>query len=129
MRRILFSFILLLVLFINVTGCMPLIVGGTVGALGGYAISKDTIQGETDKSYNSLWDAALQVSRIRGIIKQENSARGYIELVADSSRVWIKLIRLTQVTTRLRVSSRNKYRLPNIALAQDIFVKIIEEAN
>lgn len=108
-------------------GCAPLIIGGAVGALGGYAISKDTVQGETDTSYDTLWNAALTVSRIRGTVKSEDSIRGYLELEAESSKVYIRLIRLTQATTRLRISCR-KYHLPNLTLAQDLFVKIMEQA-
>lgn len=113
-------------LALNLYGCW-FIVGGAVGALGGYAISKDTVQGETDKPYDNLWDAALTISKIRGAIKQEDISRGYIELEADSSRVWIRVIRLTRSVNRLRVSSR-KFHLPNLSLAQDIFTKIMEQA-
>lgn len=113
-------------LFLNILGCAALIIGSAAGAVGGYAVSRDTIQGETDKRYDNLWDAALTVSRIRGQIKYEDRTKGYIELEAESSRIDIRLIRLTAATTRLRVSAR-KYHLPNITLAQDIFVKIMEE--
>lgn len=114
-------------ILVTVLGCAPLIVGGAVGALGGYASSKDTIQGETDKSYESLWNSALTVSKIRGQIKYEDMAKGYIELEAESSKVYIRLIRLTAATTRLKVSAR-KYHFPNLELAQDIFIKIMEQA-
>lgn len=114
--------------FLSITGCVaPLIIGAAAGGLGAYAVSKDTVQGETDKSYDSLWNSALMVSKIRGNIKQEDNTRGYIELEADANRVYIRLIRLTRATTKLRVSAR-KYHLPNIDLAQDIFVKIMEQA-
>jgi hypothetical protein len=109
-------------------GCAPLIVVSVAaGALGGYAASKDTIQGESDKAYESLWNAAFSVSKIRGNVKFEDSIKGYIEADIESSKVYIKLIRLTQATTRIRVSAR-KYHLPNLSLAQDMFVKIMEEA-
>ncbi|MDD4894177.1 MAG: DUF3568 family protein [Candidatus Omnitrophica bacterium] len=114
-------------IFIGISGCAPLIIGGAVGAVGGYAISKDTVQGETDRSYDSLWNAALTVSRIRGQIKFEDRTKGYIELTAESSKVYIRLIRVTEATTRLRVQAR-KYHFPNMNLAQDIFVKIMEQA-
>ena len=114
-------------IFLSISGCAPLIIGSAVGALGGYAVSKDTIQGETDKSYDSLWEAALTVSKIRGQIKYENKTKGYIESEAESSKVYIRFIRLTLSTTRLRVSAR-KYHFPNMSLAQDIFVKITEQA-
>jgi len=109
------------------TGCVPLVVGAMVGA-GGYAItSKDTIQGDTDKSYDRLFDAAIRVSKIRGTISQEDSSRGYIELKVESSRVWIRLVRLTRATTRIKISAR-KYHLSDLELAQEFFTKIIEEA-
>lgn len=114
-------------IFLSISGCAPLIIGSAVGALGGYAVSKDTIEGETDKSYDSLWEAALTVSKIRGQIKYENKTKGYIESEAESSKVYIRLIRLTASTTRLKVSAR-KYHFPNMILAQDIFVKIMEQA-
>jgi hypothetical protein len=127
-KRILYSFLLPFV-FLTISGCLgALIIGGAAGALGAYAISKDTIQGDTDKPYDSLWDAASRVSKIRGSIKQEDSAQGYIELEAEQSKVDIRLIRLTRANTRLRIKARNKLHLPNLDLAQDIFVKIMEEA-
>jgi hypothetical protein len=115
-----------LVLFILpvVCGCAPLIIGAAAGGLGAYAISKDTVQGDSDKSFDLLWDSAVNVSKQYGITQQENISTGYIELTADSSKVWIRLIRLTRATTRIRVSAR-KFHFPNIELAQDLFVKIV----
>jgi len=113
-------------LLMNMLGCAPLIIGGAAGALGAYAISKDTVQGDTDKSYDSLWDAVLTVSGMRGTIKYEDGLKGYLEVEAESSKVYIRLIRLTHATTRLRIAAR-KYHFPNLNLAQDIFVKIMEE--
>lgn len=114
-------------LFLNLTGCLPLIIGGAVGALGGYAVSRNTIETETDINYQGLWDSAIRVSSIRGRITQEDRFRGYIESEIESSRVYIRLIRLTKATTRIRVSAK-KHHFPNLGLAQDIFVKIMEQA-
>ena len=122
-----FIFFLIPVLLMNISGCAPLIIGAAAGVAGGYAISRDTVQGETDTEYNKLWEAALTVSRFRGAIKSEDAIRGYISLEAESSKVYVRLIRITRETTRLRVSAR-KYHLPNLTLAQDMFVKIMEEA-
>ena len=85
------------------------------------------MQGDSDKSYDALWESAVSVAGMRGIIQQENANTGYIELSAESSKVWIRLIRLTQATTRIKISAR-KYHFPNMELAQDIFVKIITGA-
>ena len=108
-------------------GCVPLIIGGAAGALGAYAASKDTIQGDTDKMYDSVWYAASEVARSYGIIKQEDQASGYIALERESAKIYIQLIRLTQATTRLKVSAR-KHHLPDLTLAQDLFVRIMDSA-
>lgn len=118
------SMILAPFILVSVAGCAPLIIGAAAGGLGAYAISRDTVQGDSDKSYEALWESAANVAATRGMIQQENSAAGYIELNAESSKVWIRLIRLTQATTRVRVSAR-KFHFPNIGLAQELFVKII----
>ena len=126
MRKALLLYFFLPLLLLNISGCVFVLVGAA-GALGAYGVSKDTIQGETDKPYASLWSAALTVGRVRGRIKQEDSTRGYIELEADSSRVWIRFTRLTHTATRLRISAR-KFHFPSLGLAQELYVKIMEEA-
>ena len=118
---------LALILLVSICGCAPLIIGAAAGGLGAYAVTRDTVQGDTDKNYEALWDSALGVAKSYGLIQQENAATGYIELGAQSSKVRIKLIHLTQATTRVKVSAR-KYYFPNMDLAQDIFVKIITGA-
>jgi hypothetical protein len=125
MKRTVLALTATLFLVLQLVGCVPVLIA--TGAIGGYAISKDTFQGETDKSYDSLWSAALNISKIRGNLKTEDSVKGYIELETESSKVYIRLVRITQATTRVRISAR-KYHLPNLTLAQDFFVKILEEA-
>ncbi len=110
-------------------GCLPFIVGGAVGVLGGYAISQDTIEGQTDKDYNALWNSVKTVAGIRGVIKSEDEIRGYLEMEVNSSYVIVQLVRLTKTTVRVKVSARNKLGLPNISLAEDIFVKILQLAS
>ncbi|MCM8796736.1 MAG: DUF3568 family protein [Candidatus Omnitrophica bacterium] len=125
MKEKIICFALAVLLFLNLCGCW-FIVGGAVGAAGAYVVSRDTIQGETDKPYDELWNAALTVSRIRGMIKKEDINTGTIELQADSSKVWIRLIHLTPATTRIKISAR-KYHMPNLNLAQELYAKIINE--
>ncbi len=124
MKKTLFFLFTVSFIFINIAGCAPLLIGAAVGGAGVYVAGKDTVQGETDKPYDSLWNEAINVSKARGTIKQEDYVRGIIELEADSSKVWIRVIRLTRSTNRLRVCSR-KYHLPNLALAQEVFTKIM----
>jgi len=127
MRRMLLILLVIPFITVNLSGCVPLVVGSAVGVVGGYAISKDTIQGDSDKPYDNLWNAGLEIAKARGTIKQENYTQGAIHLVAsDSTLVWIRLVRLTRATTRVRVSCR-RFHLPNLDLAQELYTKIIEE--
>lgn len=123
-----YSLSIFLVLFLSFysSGCV-LLIGGAVGAAGVYAVSKDTMEGETDTPYADLWKTAVTVSRIRGTIVEKDSLKGNIQLKVDSSKAYISLIRITDATTKVRVSAR-KYHFPNLALAQEIFVKILEGA-
>lgn len=125
-RTVIFALVLLMLPVVS--GCAPLIIGSAVGVLGGYAVSRDTIEGETDLEYEQLWDAAVTVARIRGTIKSQDHTKGYIYAHIESSKVWINLYSLTKATTRVKVRSRNKFHFPNLKLAQDIFVKVIDEA-
>lgn len=112
-----------------ICGCAPILIGAAVGAgaVGGYAVSKDTIQTDLDRPYEAIWNAALTVSKAYGNMKYENSSTGYIELEQGPTHIQIRLSRMTRATTRIRVKVR-KYHLPNMALAQEIFAKIVQEA-
>jgi hypothetical protein len=126
MRKSVASILIIPLLAIGLCGCVPVFLMA-VGGVGVYAVSKDTIKGDTDTPYEALWDAALKVARIRGTVLQQDFNRGYIEVEAKPSKIWIQFVRVTSAATQIRVSAR-KYKLPNIDLAQEVFIKIIGEA-
>jgi hypothetical protein len=126
MKKVIALLLLIPFLTVGFCGCIPVFLMA-VGGVGVYAISKDTIQGDTDTPYEALWDSALRVARIRGTVLQQDFNRGYIELDSAPNKIWIRFTRITAAATQIRVSAR-KYKLPNIDLAQEVFVKIIEEA-
>ena len=127
MKKALYPLFLIPFIAFSLPGCVPLIVGGAVGAVGGYAVSKDTVQGDTDKPYDGLWSTAQEIAKTSGNVKKDDYSKGVIEYISqDSSLVWIRMTRLTRTASRVRVSSR-RFHLPNLNLAQDVFVKMIEE--
>jgi len=126
MKKLLTMFLLIPFLVTGLSGCIPVFLMA-VGGVGVYAISKDTIQGDTETPYEGLWDSALKVAKVRGTVLQQDFNRGYIEVDANPNKIWIQFVRITTSATKIRVSAR-KYKLPNIDLAQDVFIKIIEEA-
>ena len=122
-----FSYFLIPILGLYICGCAAFVVGSAVGLLGGYAISKDTIQGETEKDYDSLWDAAAEVLDKMGASEVDDSNKGAIRAKIGKSKVYITMEQLTPHTARLRVKCR-KNVLPDLSLSQKLYVRIIEQA-
>jgi len=127
MKKVLVCLFLLPLIIFTSCGCAPLLIGAAIGGVGVYAVSKDTVQADTDKAYDCLWEAALTVSRIRGEITYEDYGQGSIKLKSGFSRICIRVIRLTRSMNRLKVSARTS-GFPSRNLAQDILTKILEQA-
>jgi len=125
MTKTFLSAILILFLCLNISGCVLLAVGGA-GALGGYAVSRDTIQGNSDRPYRIIWRSALRVAKIKGKVTLENKQDGEIEFEVKPSRVWVKLSKLSESATEIKVKAR-KYSFPNLKLAEEVFIKIMED--
>ena len=124
-KFVLITFLLLTCL--PFSGCFYLVLGG-VAAAGGYAVSQDTIQGETQKDFEEVWDAAAEIISIMGNITSQSEALGKISAIVNSSKVTVQVLQLTPSTVRLKVKAR-KNIFPNIANAQNIFVKIMNRVN
>ena len=104
-------------------GCIYLVVGG-IGAVGGYIVSPDTVEGVTETSTEEVWDATIEVLSIMGLIVEENEAGGLILYNVSGAKITVTIISLSTTTTKVTVKARKAY-LPRISLAQDIFVKIM----
>ena len=104
-------------------GCVYLVIG-SVGALGGYAISSDTVQGTVEKDIHEVWDAAESVSNIMGRITKQNEDSGRLEILVNNCRVSIGILQFTPKMVKLTVKARRSF-FPNIETAQDVYVKIV----
>lgn len=125
-RRAIAGLFIVISLCFSLSGCVWMLLGA--GAAGGYAVSKDSIAGEIDADYDTIWNAAERVSEIMGTIKNKDRTKGIIDLDVDKSKVSIRIERLTLETLRLRVAAR-KYKnlVPDPGLAQKIYVKINQQ--
>ncbi len=105
-------------------GCVYVVVG-SLGILGGYVVSPDTVEGMISlKEYDEVWDAAVETVSVMGIIDEQSDAGGVIVAKIHGARITVKVIRMTATATKLSVKAR-KTLLPRIKLAQDIYVKIV----
>lgn len=122
------TYLLIPIMGLYICGCVAFVVGGAVGVLGGYAVSKDTIQGETEKGYDSLWDGASVVLEDMGASEINDSQKGVIRAKVGKSKVYITMEQLTPRTVRLKVKCR-KNILPDLSLSQKLYVRIVEQAD
>lgn len=118
---------ILIILSLSLSGCLMMWIGA--GAAGGYALGRDYIQGDTDKSFEGMFDTALNILEGMGTIQSRfsNPSMGNIRAAVGSSRVDILIERLTLKTVRLRVKSR-KNLMPNLELAQRIYNNILQQS-
>lgn len=105
------------------SGCVYLVLG-SVAAVGGYAVSPDTIQGESEKDYDEVWDAAVEVTSIMGTVDYKSDKVGEISALISGARIRIDVSQLTPSMVRLKVKARKSF-FPSISTAQDVYVKIM----
>jgi hypothetical protein len=118
-------FVLFVVLIAFSSGCIAIVAGG-VGAVGGYALSRDTFEGMTSQGQDEIWDAAQKVASIMGTVTEERRKQGELYATVQGANVTITIIPVNLTTTKLRVKAR-KTMFPRIGIAQEVFTKIIAQ--
>jgi len=121
------SYKILLAAFLCVfsSGCVWLVVGG-VGAVGGYAVSRDTFEGVTSKGQEELLAAAHKVLSVMGAITDERPKDGEIKAMVYGNHVTVNVIQINLTTGKLRVKARNGI-FPRIGIAQEVYTKIMNQ--
>ncbi len=103
-------------------GCIYMIVGG-VGALGGYVVSPDTVEGIVNHPSDNVYSAAQEVVATMGVIQEQSELGGAMIAKIGGAKVTITAIRMNETTTRLSVKARKNW-MPKIRTAQDVYMKI-----
>ena len=107
------------------SGCFWLVVGG-VGAVGGYAATRDTFEGVSSKGQEELLASAHKVLSIMGTITDERPKDGEIIATVNGAHVTLDIIQINLTTSKLRVKAR-KDLLPCLSIAQEIYTKIMNQ--
>ena len=107
-------------------GCVYLVVGG-IGAVGGYIVSPDTVEGITENDALTVWETAYEIISIMGTIQEEQDGSIILANV-NGAKVTVTLVALNQSTVKVTVKARKAY-LPKISVAQNVFVKIMSRLN
>ncbi len=128
MRKTVQIGVILCALFMaGLNGCVYLVVGGA-GALGGYIVSPDTVEGITGAGMSEVFDTALEVISIMGLVEDQDESGGLIKAVVNGVKVVVVVTEASSASVRLSVKAR-KFFFPRIFLAQDIFGKIMSRVN
>ena len=123
-KRILANCVVLpLVFSFFLSGCIYIVVG-SLGALGGYVISPDTVEGIIDNNtYDEVWDAVIEIVSNLGLIDDKNNSAGIVIAKVRGAKVNITTVRLSDSAVKLTIKARKAF-LPRISIAQDIYVKV-----
>ncbi len=118
-------FSLLLVSLLSLSGCI-FVIAGSLGAVGGYAITRDTIQGEYDAKYSDAWSSTLNVCNMFGTLSTKDQSKGTVEALIDKAKVKVEITQLTPEAIRVKVKAR-KGIFPRLGTAEKVFVKIVQQ--
>ena len=112
---------------VALSGCIYLVVGG-IGAMGGYIVSPDTVEGITEHEADLVWDTAVETVSIMGLIEEQNEESGVIVASVSAAKVTVRVMTLSPTVTKVSVKARKAY-LPKISIAQDVYVKIMNQVS
>ena len=95
--------LVMLPLLLSLSGCVYLVVGG-IGALGGYIVSPDTIEGITSNDELTVWDAAEEVMGLMGVIEESSENAGMIIADVQGAKITVSVLRFSDLRFPLMVS-------------------------
>jgi hypothetical protein len=124
-RRSILALVLAVMLPLGFCGCGVVIVAG-LGALGGYVISPDTVEGVTGYTEQELFAAASEILSIMGNVTEQSKVDSHILATVDGAKVKLDLVPVSKSSTKLRVKAR-KGMFPKIAVAQDVYMKVMRK--
>lgn len=105
------------------SGCGVVIIAG-LGALGGYVISPDTVEGIVGYGESELFASAGDVLSTMGTINEKSQSMGEISAMVSGSKVTVNVIPQSKTSTKLKVKAR-KWFFPKIVVAQDVYMKTV----
>ncbi|MFC1514590.1 DUF3568 family protein [Candidatus Omnitrophota bacterium] len=114
---------LILISSLLLTGCVPLLIGA--GIVTGFLVTKDTVSGNFEVSYDKLWASALAAVEEKADIVDQDKEKGFIKAGSNQDEIIVKIKELTESSQNLRVTARKALALANLTLAQEVFTKIV----
>ena len=106
------------------SGCVYLVVG-SLGALGGYVASPDTVEGTVvDREYDAVWRAAEEVLSTMGMLEARSENAGMLEARLQGVQVKVTVLSLGPRSVKIAVKARKNF-FPKVKTAQEVYIKIV----
>ncbi len=116
--------VMLGVVVFSFSSCVYCVVGG-LGALGGYVISPDMVEGTiVDRDYDEIWKTSVEVLSAMGMLEQESEGIGMLQARLEGARVQVQVIRMGKKAVTVNVKARQSI-FPKVKIAQQVYVKIV----
>lgn len=112
-------------LILTSAGCGIVVIAG-LGAVGGYVISPDTVEGILGYSEGELYSSASDTLSVMGTVTEQSKGSGRVAATIAGVRVTVDVIPTSKSTTKLKVKAR-RWFFPKISVAQDVYVKIVRQ--
>ena len=93
------------------------------GAVGGYAISKDSVTMDLDRPMEHIWNACVEETRHQGAVKRLDPKNGRLDAQIQQASVVVTVEQLTPATVRVVIRARRNL-LPRIEVAQRLAIGI-----
>lgn len=124
-RKISFYLVGLVIAASGLNGCAVVLL--SAGAAGGYAISKDSVENYFDASQRHVFKKSLAVVEEMGLIKLKDKENGIIKASIREVNVTITIDQITDKSIKLKVKARNKFYLPKVDIAQEVYSGIVDQ--
>jgi len=95
----------------------------SVGAVAGYAISRDRVELTVERPYAAVWTACLEETKRFGRLQEIDERLGQIQALSQGTHVVITLERVTEASVKIVVKAR-RHLLPQIDVAQRLATRI-----
>ena len=112
-------------LCVGASGCAVFWLGA--GAVGGYAVSRDTVTNTFELPVRDVYAASRQVVRQLGFITSEDEHRGQIHGTVESASLTVTIKPISERLVELKVKARRHVVLPKIDVAQRVYNAIIDQ--
>ncbi len=116
-----FSFFLLPA--ISLTGCVPVLIGA--GVVAGYFVTKDSVSGNLEVSFEELWNVSLSEVGNSADITDQNKQAGLIKARHGKTNITVRIRELTEHSYNLKVTCRKAIAIADLSLSQDLFTRIV----